>query len=248
MAFIRPANDAVASSYAQAGRKEREGLHEMQYLNFILDPKNNFVAETIEYFKLCSLSIAVAIVIGVVLGALVSRNAILAFIAVNLSGLMRAIPIIAVLLIFVPFLGLGFLPAIIALIVLGIPPILLNTYTGIRGIDPAMIEAGKGMGMTTWQIATRIQAPLVTPLVAAGIRTSAVQIIATATLAAFIGAGGYGDYIVDGISVFNYTELIVGAVSVAILALLVEVLMSWLQRVLTPEGLKVQQRVATAKA
>jgi len=125
---------------------------------------------------------------------------------------------------------------------------LLNTYTGIRGIDPAMIEAGKGMGMTTWQIATRIQAPLVTPLVAAGIRTSAVQIIATATLAAFIGAGGYGDYIVDGISVFNYTELIVGAVSVAILALLVEVLMSWLQRVLTPEGLKVQQRVATAKA
>jgi len=248
MAFIRPANDAVASSYAQAGRKEREGLHEMQYLNFILDPKNNFVAETIEYFKLCSLSIAVAIVIGVVLGALVSRNAILAFIAVNLSGLMRAIPIIAVLLIFVPFLGLGFLPAIIALIVLGIPPILLNTYTGIRGIDPAMIEAGKGMGMTTWQIATRIQAPLVTPLVAAGIRTSAVQIIATATLAAFIGAGGYGDYIVDGISVFNYTELIVGAVSVAILALLVEVLMSWLQRVLTPEGLKVQQQVATAKA
>ena len=220
----------------------------MQYLNFILDPKNNFVGETIEYFKLCSLSIAVAIVIGVVLGALVSRNAILAFIAVNLSGLMRAIPIIAVLLIFVPFLGLGFLPAIIALIVLGIPPILLNTYTGIRGIDPAMIEAGKGMGMTTWQIATRIQAPLVTPLVAAGIRTSAVQVIATATLAAFIGAGGYGDYIVDGISVFNYTELIVGAVSVAILALLVEVLMSWLQRVLTPEGLKVQQRVATAKA
>jgi osmoprotectant transport system permease protein len=248
MACIRPANDAVASSYAQAGRKEREGLHEMQYLNFILDPKNNFVGETNEYFKLCSLSIAVAIVIGVVLGALVSRNAILAFIAVNLSGLMRAIPIIAVLLIFVPFLGLGFLPAIIALIVLGIPPILLNTYTGIRGIDPAMIEAGKGMGMTTWQIATRIQAPLVTPLVAAGIRTSAVQIIATATLAAFIGAGGYGDYIVDGISVFNYTELIVGAVSVAILALLVEVLMSWLQRVLTPEGLKVQQRVATAKA
>jgi len=219
----------------------------VQYLNFILDPKNNFSGETIEYFKLCSLSIAVAIVIGVVLGALVSRNAILAFIAVNLSGLMRAIPIIAVLLIFVPFLGLGFLPAIIALIVLGIPPILLNTYTGIRGIDPAMIDAGKGMGMTTWQIATRIQAPLVTPLVAAGIRTSAVQIIATATLAAFIGAGGYGDYIVDGISVFNYTELIVGAVSVATLALLVEVLMSWLQRVLTPEGLKVQQ-VATAKA
>jgi len=220
----------------------------MQYLNYILDPRNHYLEETITYLKLCGLAIAAAIVIGIVLGALVSRNAVLAFLAVNLSGLMRAIPIIAVLFIFVPILGLGFLPSIIALIVLGIPPILLNTYTGIRGIDPAAIDAAKGMGMTSWQIATRIQAPLVTPLVAAGIRTSAVQIVATATLAAFIGAEGYGDYIVDGISVFNYTELIVGALSVALLAILVEVFMSWLQRVLTPEGLKVQEQAATAKA
>ena len=221
----------------------------MAYLNFILDPKNDYLGQTIEYLKICGVSIAAAIVIGVVLGALVSRNAVLAFLAVNVSGLMRSIPIIAILFVFVSIFGvLGFLPTIIALIVLGIPPILLNTYTGIRGIDPATIDAAKGMGMTSWQIATRIQAPLVTPLVAAGIRTSAVQIVATATLAAFIGAGGYGDYIVDGISVFNYTELIVGALSVALLAILVEVFMSWLQRVLTPEGLKVQEQAATAKA
>jgi osmoprotectant transport system permease protein len=222
----------------------------MQYLNFILDPKNDFLGQTFEYLKICGVSIALAIVIGVVLGVLVSRNAFLSFLAVNLSGLMRAIPIIAVLIVFVAFfhLGLGFKPTIIALIVLGIPPILLNTYTGIRGVDPAMIDAAKGMGMTLWQIATRIQAPLVTPLVAAGIRTSAVQIVATATLAAFIGAGGYGDYIVDGISVFNYTELVVGAASVAILAIVVEVFMSWLQRAVTPEGLKVQEQAATAKA
>jgi osmoprotectant transport system permease protein len=220
----------------------------MAYLNFILDPKNNFLGQTIEYLKLCGVSIAAAIVIGVVLGALVSRNAFLAFLAVNVSGLMRAIPIIAVLIVFVPIFGIGFLPSIIALIVLGIPPILLNTYTGIRGIDPATIDAAKGMGMTSWQIATRIQTPLVTPLVAAGIRTSAVQIVATATLAAFIGAGGYGDYIVDGLTVFNYTELIVGAASVAILAILVEVFMSRLQGALTPEGLKVQEQAAAARA
>src|SRR6266404_6099089 len=220
----------------------------MAYLNFILDPKNDFLGQTIEYLKLCGISIGAAIVIGVVLGALVTRNAFLAFIAVNLSGLMRAIPIIAVLIVFVPIFGIGFLPTIIALIVLGIPPILLNTYTGIRGIDPATIEAAKGMGMTSWQIATRIQAPLVTPLVAAGIRTSAVQIVATATLAGFVGGGGFGDYIVDGINVLNYTELIVGAASVAILAILVEVFMSWLQRAVTPEGLQVQEQAATAKA
>ncbi len=228
----------------------------MEYINFILDPKNDYLGQTIEYLKLCGVAIAAAIVIGVVLGVLVSRNAFLAFLAINLSGLIRAIPIIAALFIIfsiVTQLGLGsaalgFLPAIIALIVLGIPPILINTYTGIRGIDPAAIDAAKGMGMTSWQIATRIQAPLVTPLVAAGIRTSAVQIVATATLAALIGAGGYGDYIVDGIFVFNYTELIVGAVSVAILAMLIEVSLSWLQRVLTPEGLKVQEQAAIAKA
>lgn len=211
----------------------------MEVLNFILNPKNDFTGQTIEYLRICGVSIAVAILIGVVLGATVSRNALLAFLAVNISGLIRAIPIIAILIVFVPFFGIGFVPTIIALIVLGIPPILLNTYTGIRGVDPAAIDAAKGMGMTSWQIATRIQAPLVTPLVAAGIRTSAVQIVATATLAAFIGAGGYGDYIVDGISVFNYTELIAGAIAVAVLAILIEVFMSWLQRVLTPAGLKV---------
>ena len=162
---------------------------------------------------------------------------------------MRAIPIIAALLIIFSIVKqLGFLPAIIALILLGIPPILINTYTGIRGIDPAAIDAAKGMGMTSWQIATRIQAPLVTPLVAAGIRTSAVQIVATATLAAFVGAGGFGAYIVDGITVFNNTELIVGAVSVAVLAMIIEISLSWLQRALTPEGLKVQEQAASAKA
>jgi osmoprotectant transport system permease protein len=220
----------------------------MQYINFIQDPSNDYLGETIAYLKLCGISIAAAIIIGVLLGALVSRNAIVAFIAVNLSGLIRAIPIIAIFLAFVPTLGIGFKPAIIALIILGIPPILLNTYTGIRGIDPAMIDAAKGMGMTTLQIATRIQAPLVTPLVAAGIRTSAVQIIATATLGGFIAAGGYGDYIIDAINVGNNTELIVGAVSVAILAIVVEVFMSWLQSALTPKGLKVQEQVATATA
>src|SRR6266699_3945691 len=220
----------------------------MQYLNFILDPANDYLGHTIDYLKICGFSILVAIVIGVTLGALVSRNPFLAFLALNASGLLRAIPIIAVLILFVPFFGIGLLPAIIALIVIGIPPILLNTYTGIRGIDPAMIESAKGMGMTTMQIATRIKATLVTQLVAAGISTSAVQIIATATLAAFIGAGGYGDYIVDGFNVFNNTELIVGAVSVALLAMFVEVFMIWLQRVLTPEGLKVQEQAAIANA
>lgn len=219
----------------------------MAVIQFILDPKNNFIGETLIYLEICGLSILGSIIIGIVLGAAVSRSAILSFIAVNLSGLIRAIPVIAVLIIFYPIFGLGLKSSLIALILLGIPPILLNTYTGIRGVDPAMIDAAKGIGMTAWQVATKIQAPLVTPLVAAGIRTSAVQIVATATLAAFIGAGGYGDYIVDGISVFNYTELIAGAIAVAVVALVIEVLMSWLQRSLTPAGLKLRENVEVAR-
>lgn len=209
-------------------------------IQFILEPQNDFIGHTIAYLQICGFSILVAIVIGVILGVLVSRSPVLAFVAVNLSGLMRAIPIIAVLIIMLPFLGLGFKPTVVALIILGIPPILLNTYTGLRDIDPAMIDAARGMGMTGRQIVTRIQLPLVMPIIAAGVRTSAVQIVATATLAGFIGAGGYGVYIIDGLYKLNSTEILAGALPVALLALIIELIMSWLQLALTPTGLRRQ--------
>lgn len=211
-------------------------------LQFISDPYNDFIGHTVAYLQICGLSIVLAIIIGVVLGVLVSRNAVLGFIAVNISGLLRAIPVIAFLIVVLPVLGIGFLPAFIALVVLGIPPILLNTYTGLRGIDPAMIDAARGMGMTRWQIISRIQTPLISSIIAAGVRTSAVQIIATATLAGIIGAGGYGDYIIDGVYKLNTTEILAGAIPVAVLAMFVEVLMGWLQTALTPAGLRLQSQ------
>lgn len=208
---------------------------------FIVNPSNDYLGHSIAYIELCLASIVLAIVIGVVLGAAVSRSPLLAFIAVNVSGLMRAIPVIAFLVAVLPYLGLGFLPALIALTVLGIPPILLNTYTGIRGISPATIDAARGMGMTTGQIITRIQAPLVLPIIAAGVRTAAVQIIATATLAAIIGAGGYGEYILSGLYQLDNVQILAGAIPVALLALIAEVLLSRLQRALTPEGLRMRE-------
>ncbi len=207
---------------------------------FILDPTNDFAGHTADYIKISAAAITLAIVIGVPLGIAVARRPVLAFVAVNLSGLMRAVPVIAFLAAAIPFLGVGFKPAFVALVVLGIPPILLNTYTGIRGIDPATIDAARGMGMTSWQIITRIQTPLVLPIIAAGVRTSSVQIVATATLAAIIGAGGYGEYIYLGLRQFDTTQLLAGSLPVAVLALLIEFFMSWLERVLTPKGLRVQ--------
>lgn len=220
----------------------------MDVLKFIQDPVNDFSGHTVAYLQLCGFSILLAIIIGVTLGVAVSRNALLAFIAVNLSGLMRAIPVIAFLIAALPYLGTGFKPTVIALIILGIPPILLNTYTSIRGIDPAMIDAAKGMGMTTWQIISRIQTPLVLPIIAAGIRTSAVQIVATATLAAIINSGGYGEYIIDGVNRFDNTAILAGAIPVAVLAVIIEVFMSWLQRLLTPAGLREQGNIEVARA
>lgn len=209
-------------------------------LKFITDPTNDFWGHTVAYLQICVSSVVLAILIGIVLGVAVSRNALLGFVAVNLSGLMRAIPVIAFLIAVLPYLGIGFVPSVVALIVLGIPPVLLNTYTGIRSLDAATIDAAKGIGMTGWQILTRVQTPLVLPIIAAGVRTSAVQIVATATLAAIIGAGGYGAYIIDGLYKLNDTEILVGAIPVAVLALLIEVFMSWLQGIITPAGLRSQ--------
>lgn len=217
-----------------------------QTWQYITDPAHTFADHSYGYIQLCIVAIIIATIIGIVIGIAVVRSPIMAFVAVNLSGFMRAIPVIAFLAAALPYLGVGFTPSLIALSILGIPPVLLNTYTGIRGIDPAIIDAARGIGMNGLQIITRIQAPLVMPIIAAGVRTSAVQIVATATLAAIIGAGGYGEYIVNGLYQFNTAEVLAGAIPVSILAMIVEILMSSLQRALTPVGMRLHTTNETA--
>lgn len=214
---------------------------------FYANPDNNFWGTSLAFVQLCLVAMIVAVLIGIALGIAVWRTPIVAFIAVNLSGLMRAIPVIAFLIAAVPILKTGFTPAVVALIILGIPPVLLNTYTGLRSIDPATIDAARGMGMTGWQVMTRVQLPLVLPIIAAGVRTATVQIVATAPLGAFIGAGGYGDYIVDGFYSLHTVEILAGAIPVALLALLVEAGMGALEHHLTPTGLQVKGLLETAR-
>ncbi len=207
-------------------------------IQFVTNPSTDYAGHSAQYLSLCAASVAAATVIGVALGAAVARRPLLAFLAVNLSGVLRAVPVIAFLAFAIPYLGLGFEPAFVAMTVLGIPPILLNTYTGLRGIDPAMLDAARGMGMTRWQIAARIQAPLVLPVVASGARTSSVQVIATATLASIIGAGGYGDYIFSGMYQVDVTQILAGTIPVSLLALLAEIGLGALQRALTSPGVR----------
>lgn len=211
-------------------------------IQFLADPRNNLGGETLTFLQLCAVPILISAVIGIITGALVYRSPVLAFITVNGSNLMRAVPVLAALFIFVPIFHIGFLPAAIALTLLGIPPVLLNTYEGLRAIDPATIQAARGMGMTNWQIITRVQAPLVLPVLAAGLRTSAVQIVATAPLGGLIGAGGYGDYIIDGVNTLNTAEILAGSILVAALAILLEVGMEWVERRVTPEGVRLRSQ------
>lgn len=208
-------------------------------LNFISNPQHAYLTHSLDYIKLCAIAIALALVIALPLGIAVARLPVLAFLASNITGLARAIPSLAFLAAAIPYLGIGFKPAVIALIVLGIPPILLNTIAGIRSVDSAVIDAARGMGMTFWQILWRIQLRLALPVIAAGIRTAAVQIVATGTLAAVIGAGGWGEYILSGIYQLSLVQILAGAVPVALLALLVEVSLAGVQRAVTPAGVRV---------
>ncbi len=221
-------------------------LHQVSV--FLRDPNTNFVQQTEVFLKLCLVPIGLSIAIGVILGIVVARRPFAAFMATNISGMARAIPTLAFLAVVLPYLGIGFRPAATALTVMGIPPILLNTIAGIRGIDPVVIESAYGTGMTTWQVLTRIQAPLALPVTAAGIRTSAVQIVATAPLAALIGAGGYGDYILQGIYLLQTAPLVVGSVAVALLAMIAEFGLAGLQRLVTPEGLREPEADRAAEA
>src|SRR5215204_4465049 len=175
--------------------------------------------------------------------ALAIRNTALgAALAVNVGNIGRAVPSLAILALCQPFLGFGFDTALVALTALAIPPILINASTGLREVSRDVIDAARGMGLSGSQILTRIQLPIAAPVIFAGIRTSAVQVVASATLATFIGGGGLGELIVEGTQLNDATILLAGSFSVAILAIITEVGFGALERAMTPKGLKIAQK------
>lgn len=192
------------------------------------------------HLEMCAISLAIGILVAVPVGILVARSPRLSFAAINTAGAIRTIPSLAILAITLPYLGIGLLPSIVALIVLAIPPILLNTCVGIREIDPDAIDAATGMGMTRRQQILQIELPMALPSIVAGIKTATIQVIGGATLASFIGGGGLGDFITAGIALSDMTRLLVGAIPIAILAILSEILFSMIVRALsgnrTPES------------
>ena len=178
-------------------------------------------------------ALAIAGVIALPLGVLTARAKLIRPSVLGAVNTLRVIPSLAVLMLMLPLIGLGFGPALLALVVLAIPPIVVNTDLGLRGVPVSIVDAARGMGMTRSELARRVEWPLAFPVAFAGIRTASVEVIASATLAAFIGGGGLGEYITAGLSTDDTTQLLLGAISVALLALAVDVALAAIARRIT---------------
>lgn len=196
-----------------------------------------------EHVVLSTVSMAIALVIAVPPALYLGHTGRGGFFAVTFANVGRAVPSFGIVALALPVsieLGLGLepWPALLALIVLAIPPIFTNTYTGIREVDTAMVEAARGMGMSGTTMLRRVELPLASPVILAGVRISAVQVVATATLAALVAGGGLGRFIVDGFAIQDSVQVFAGGLLVAVLAIITELVFSGLERWLVPQPIR----------
>ncbi len=194
-------------------------------------------------FWAMAIALAIAMPIALILGH--QRRGI--FLATNVGNIGRAIPTLGVLTILasIPEIGIGNFAAILALALFAIPPLLTNTFAGIASVDDEVLDAAKGIGMGGFRILSRVELPLALPLIAAGIRTATVQVVATASLAALVGSGGLGRYVVDGYSLQDNTLIIAGAILTALIAVFADLILGFIERRITPKGLREQTFVAS---
>jgi osmoprotectant transport system permease protein len=201
-----------------------------------------------EHLVLAGVPLLLAVMIALPIGLYIGHTGRLSGLAINISNIGRAIPTLAILsiawlLLSRPLVEIGLrrdaaeITTGIAMIALALPPIITNAYVGLAGVDRDLVEAARGMGMTGRQVLLRLELPLALPVVLAGLRTAAVQVVATATLGAVLGTGGLGRYLIDGIAQRRYQEMFAGALLVALLAILTEGLFAWLQRRTLSPGL-----------
>ena len=199
---------------------------------FLIKYAPEILQHTLEHLFLVSIAIVIAILIGIPLGILITRITSLRQPILILANILQTIPSLALfgLLIPVPFIGgIGATPAIVALTLYSFLPIIRNTYTGITNVDPAIREAGRGMGMTDTQLLLQVEIPLAMQVILAGVRVATVIAIGIATIAAAIGAGGLGELIFRGISVVNNDLILAGAIPAAVIALIVDFAIGWLE-------------------
>ncbi|PNZ32032.1 choline transporter [Staphylococcus petrasii] len=194
------------------------------------DRKGELLRTIIEHIQISFIALFIAILIAVPLGIALTKTKRLSEIVMNIAAVLQTIPSLALLGLMIPIFGIGRVPAIIALVVYALLPILRNTYTGIQEVDPSLIEAAKGIGMKPMRRLTKVELPIAMPVIMAGIRTAMVLIIGTATLAALIGAGGLGDLILLGIDRNNTSLILIGAIPAALLAIIFDLVLRFMEK------------------
>ncbi len=219
---------------------------------WFLDPANwqgsaGVPARVLEHVWYSLIAIVVSIAVALPIGIFIGHTGRGGAVVINVLNSARAVPTFGIILLTVLVAGIGILPVIVALVALASPPIVTNTYAGIRSVDPKIREAAEGMGMVGWQVIRRVEIPVALPIIMAGIRTSAVQIVATATFAAIVGLGGLGRYIIDGLAQQDLTQVLAGAILVAGLSLLTEFSLSRLQSAAVSDGLQLQSKEASVE-
>ncbi|HLQ16507.1 MAG TPA: ABC transporter permease [Candidatus Eisenbacteria bacterium] len=192
----------------------------------------------VQHVQLSAECVLIGALIALPIGILLGHYGRFGNLAINVSNVGRAVPSFGMLVIAFQVFGLGDLPIIISLTALAIPPMVTNSYVALREVDADIKEAARGMGYRELAQVLRVELPLAVPLIMAGVRTSAVQVVATATLAALIAGGGLGRYVIDGLDQGNYTKLFAGAILVALLALATELALAGAERLLVPRGIR----------
>ncbi|AUJ31733.1 MAG: ABC transporter permease [Liquorilactobacillus nagelii] len=190
--------------------------------------------KTWEQLYISAFSLFLGMAVAVPLGIVLTRTPRTAKIVIGIASMLQTIPSLALLALMIPILGIGKIPSIVALFIYSLLPILRNTYLGMESVDPLLKDSVKGMGMTNFQSIVQVEIPLAIPVIMAGIRLSAVYVISWATLAAFIGGGGLGDFIFNGLNLFQPDLIIGGTIPVTILAVLADYLLGLLEKRLTP--------------
>ncbi|KMQ64495.1 ABC transporter permease [Chryseobacterium angstadtii] len=205
-------------------------MKEQSLWQFIIEQQDKLGIQVVQHLGLTFLSLILAIVVGVPLGILIARQRKLSSPVLGIAGVLQTIPSIALLGFMIPVFGIGAKPAIAALLIYALLPIIRNTYTGIKGVDPVVIEAAKAMGMNRNQLLFKVELPLAMSVIIAGIRTAAVINVGVATLASFVAAGGLGEFIFGGISLNNTNMILAGAIPAALLAILLDQIIAVIQK------------------
>lgn len=201
-------------------------------------PENpdGITARLLEHLQYTGIALAIATAIAIPVGLFIGHTGRFAFIAINAGNAGRALPTLGLLSLVVILVGIGLVPVIVALVVLAIPPLLTSTYAGLQSVDRATVDAARGQGMRERQVLLRTEVPIALPILMSGIRNATLQVVATATVAAYVALGGFGRFLVDGLAVREYAQVVAGAVLVATLAIVLDLLLAGVQRLVVSPG------------